>query len=103
MYTISIKRSVAALAITAGLLTATAPAGHASVRDISNPRATGMLVYDLETVMISGVHSGTTLPDSSAKVSTQDGHASKKAKRGKGKRGKGKPKHTYDIQSSNPA
>ena len=112
MLSINIKRSVGALAVTAGLLAAGAPASHA---------------YDLETVMISGfsssaTHAGssanvlentmisdakaTTAKGSSAKVQFQDVHFSTKTKGGKGKRGKGKggngkPTYTYDIQSSN--
>ncbi len=38
MYTINIKRSVAALAITAGLLTAAAPPSHAYSWGVSNPQ-----------------------------------------------------------------
>ncbi len=65
---------------------------------VSSQPPSGLKVT-MEDILITSVRSGAT--HSSAKVSTQDGHASKKAKRGKGKRGKGKPKHTYDIQSSN--
>ena len=143
MLSINIKRSVGALAVTAGLLAAGAPASHAFSWNISQPGEGGVkapvsphgsdgrqpvsLVYDLETVLISGFSSGATHPGSSAKVlentmisgakattakgsgakvQVQDVHFSTKAKgakgkRGKGKGGNGKPTHTYDIQSNN--
>ena len=109
MLSINLKRSVGALAVTAGFLAAGAPASHA---------------YNLETVMISGSFSGAAQPGSTAfvlenamisnlkakttngsgaKVQVQDVHFSTKAKGAKGKHGKGKPTHTYDVQSSNHA
>ena len=71
----------------------------ASVKAPVSSQPPSGLKVTMEDILITSVRSGAT--HSSAKVSTQDGHASKKAKRRKGKRGKGKPKHTYDIQSSN--
>jgi hypothetical protein len=73
MLTIDIKRSVAALAVTAGLLAAAAPASHGATP--KNPSASASYVF--EDVMISG---------------------DVKAKTAKRKRGGNKPTHTYDIR-----
>jgi len=75
MLTNNIKRSVAALAVTAGLLAAAAPASHGAT-----PTNTGASAsYVLEDIMISG-------------------YVKAKTGKGKGKRGKGQPTHTYDIR-----
>ena len=83
MLSINIKRSVAALAVTAGLLAAGAPASHAfswsatqtgshTVKAPVSPHGSDgrqpVSVYDLETVLISGFSSGATHPGSSANV-----------------------------------
>ena len=118
MLSINIKRSVGALAVTAGLLAAGAPASHADSSDVSNTGSAGVmapvsphgsgaeprsyLVIELNDLMISGVKAKTA-QGSGAKVQVQDVHFSTKTKGAKGKRGKGKPTHTYDVQSSNHA
>ena len=73
MLVISIKRSVAALAVTAGLLAAAAPASHGATPKNTSAAAS----YVLEDIVISGYV---------------------KAKTGKGKRRKGQRTHTYDIR-----
>ena len=99
MLSINIKRSVAALAVTAGLLAASAPASHAfswsetqtgshTVKAPVSPHGSEgrppVSVYDLETVLISGFSSGATHPGSSAKVLENAMISSVKAKTAKG-------------------
>ena len=97
MLSINIKRSVGALALTAGLLAAGAPASHAWSWNISqtgsvmapvSPHGSDgrqpVSVYDLETVLISGYSSGATHPGSSANVLENTMISGAKAKTAKG-------------------
>ena len=83
MFTTNLKRSAAALALTAGLLTAAAPASHASSPELNDALITS---YTFNDILISSY---------SVKAKPAKAVKAKKGKKGK----KGKITTTYDIRT----
>ncbi len=85
MFTTNLKRSAAALALTAGLLTAAAPASHASSYELNDALITS---YTFNDVLIS-----------SYDVKAKPAKAVKAKKGKKGKKGRGNVTAAYDIRT----